>query len=186
MRPGARTSSSSSSSWSSRRASSGPTREPLPRRGQPAVLRLEVGDHLRALLALQRARAREVLLGVAQQSRQRGAPRHAIGFEHRDLLGRRVTVGLGADVHVELPRREGRGRRRGRGRCVHRPTSTSPVGIMHLRCWGHTDPVGCFLEEERVVVPLVRQRPDRMAHGDPIPDLPVSPVQKGGGRSDTE
>ena len=115
----------------------GSDREAFPRRGQPPVLRLEVGDDLRPLLTLQRAGARKVLFRVAQETRQRAAPRQLVGFEHGELFGRGFTVGLGAHVHVELPRRERRGRGCRRGRWIHRFASTSPVGIMYLRCCGH-------------------------------------------------
>ncbi len=80
---------------------------------QAPHLGLEVGDHHLSFVAAQRSRVGEVLLGVAQHSRKRGAPRHPVGLEDRELFRSRVAVGLGVDIHVELPRRDGwLGRRR--------------------------------------------------------------------------
>jgi hypothetical protein len=77
--------------------------EPRERDRQPPLLRLEVRDHLVALLAGQRASARHVFLGVAQHAEEGSAPRGRVGFEHRELFRRRHTVGLCFDIHVELP-----------------------------------------------------------------------------------
>ncbi len=124
-----------------------------PRVGEPAVLRLEVGDDLLALFAPQRARAREVLLGVAQQREERGAPRDRIGLEHRELFGRRVAVDLGIDVHVELPRRD---RRRHRRLCHRSPLDT-------------TEGATCVLEECGLENPSGPGRPKRPRLGNPAP-----------------
>ena len=79
--------------------------------------RLEVGDHLGAFVAAQRPGAGEVLVGVAPQAQQRRAPRHPVGFEHRELFGGRLAVDLGLDVLLELPVGDRlHGRRRGHGR----------------------------------------------------------------------
>ncbi len=89
--------------------------------GQPSVLRLEIGDDLLAFFAAERARAGEVLFRVAQEREQRCTPRDRIGAQHGELFGRGLAVDLGVDVHVELPWREWRRRRRS----CHR----SPLGM---------------------------------------------------------
>ena len=103
------------------------------------MLRLEVGDDLLAFLAAQRARAREVLLRVAQQREQRGAPRDRIGLQHRELFGRGVAVDLGIDVHVELPGRERRRRRRS---CHRSPLDTTEDATCVLEECGPEGPSG--------------------------------------------
>jgi hypothetical protein len=102
-----------------------------PRRGEPTVLRLEVGENLLALLAAQLPSAGEMLFRGAQEREQRCAPRDRVGLEDRELLGRGLAVDLGIDVHVELPGRE----RRRRRRCCH----TSPLVT--------TEDATCVLEE---------------------------------------
>ena len=103
------------------------------------MLRLEVGDDLLALLAAQRPRAREVLLGVAQQREQRGAPRDRIGLQYRELLGRGLAIDLGIDVHVELPWRE---RRRRRSSCHISPLDTKEAATCVPEECGPESPSG--------------------------------------------
>ena len=90
------------------------------RGGQLAVQVLGVGDDLLPLLTREAAGGDEVLVGVDEQPEQRRAPRRAVGFEHRELLGRRDVVGF--ELHVEVEGRVVDARRRdlGRGRAVDR------------------------------------------------------------------
>ena len=99
---------------------------PSERGFQLANFRIEVGDHLIAFVARERPRTAKVLLGVVQHRLQRDAPPGSIGFEDRELFGRRVAIGLREHVLVELPRRH-----------VDRarPAASRPIGsAMHLHC----------------------------------------------------
>ena len=99
-----------------------------PRGRDAALLRLEVGDHLLAFVAAQRAGAREVLLGVFAQARERGAPGDAVGLEHRELFGRGLAVDLGLHVLLELPLGELQRRRR-----AHPPSRSSVAVHVELQ-----------------------------------------------------
>ena len=70
------------------------------RGGQLPVRVLGVGDDLVALLAPQRTRRREVLVGVEEQAQERGAPRDLVGLEDVELFGRGFVLGL--ELHVEI------------------------------------------------------------------------------------
>ena len=97
--------------------------EPRPRRRQPAEIGLRVGEHLVAFLAPERSRTGR---RTPRRRAAGGAARRAtgsIGFEHRELLGRRVAVGFRLDPEVELPRGN-LGSRRG-GLIRHRLRSAS-------------------------------------------------------------
>ncbi len=115
--------------------------ESAPRGREPPLLGREVGEHLVALLALQRSGAGEVLVGLSEQAEQGRPPSWPVGFERGQLLRGGFPVGLRADIHVELPGAErcrcrqassrspvSRGRRRGRA-----PSPVDP--IMHLPWW---------------------------------------------------
>ena len=92
------------------------------------MLRLEIGEDLLALVAAQRPRTREMFFRIAQMREQRRAPRDGIGLEDRELFGRGIAVDLGIDVHVELPGRERRRRRRSchRSPLLRRRTQRAP------------------------------------------------------------
>ena len=85
--------------------------EPRPRRRQPPEIGLRVGEHLVAFVAAERLARGDELLGVAQEPQQGRPPSRPIGLEDRELFGGGVTVGLGLDPQVELPRRDLGGRR---------------------------------------------------------------------------
>jgi hypothetical protein len=81
--------------------------EARPRHREAPPVELRVSEDLIALLAAEVAGGDEVLLGISEEARQSGAPGRAVGFEDRELVGRRHAVGFGLDVQVELPRRDG-------------------------------------------------------------------------------
>ena len=91
----------------------------------------------------------------ASRSSASSAPRDRIGLEDRELLGRGLAVDLGVDVHVELPGRERRRRRRS---CHRSPLVT-------------TEDATCVLEEcgpgGRPVLRL--RRPADRRTGNPAP-----------------
>ena len=141
---------------------------------------LGVGNDLVALLAGETAGRDEVLVGVDQETQQRGAPRGLVGLEDVELLGRGEVVGLELDVEIEGRVVDARRRMLGGGRAVDRghrqkailegalQRSRSPVG------WERSDTV-------RACRSIAQQRP-----GDTSVVRPTSsPTQReegGGGR----
>ena len=136
---------------------------------KPAVLRLEVGDHLRALFAAQRPGARQMLLRFARQARQRratpcGRPRRAASCSgvaspsasaptYMSSCHGASTVGAAEAVTTAL-RHHAIEHAFGVDQARRPRVSISPVGIMYLRYWGTTAGTVCVLEEERATVPL--------------------------------
>ena len=130
------------------RLRSGPlVRVPGPGRGDAALLRLEVGDHLLALVAAQRSgRSRGAPRRRARKVGERGAPRHPVGLEHRELFGRGLAVDLGLHVLLELPvgelqrRRRAHAPRRSARRCTSLRRPRAP-GAAVTYVSAHTSPL---------------------------------------------